>query len=261
MKQTQSDTERVPVLKINEAGSSRVEEQVAREYMLTIFLNDKELVTILCSPRHIDRLAAGFLYSEGLIANRDDILKMDVDEWMGVVRVEAKTVQEDSRFFSKRLLASGCGGSATFYNVSDAALTKIESDAHISPAEVFDLVSRFQHGSELYLATHGVHSAALCDNKSIAVFDEDIGRHNAIDKIFGKCLLEDIPVKDKMIITSGRVSSEIMHKIAKRNIPIIISVSAPTNLGIKIADKLGITLIGLVRGGKMNVYTHDGRVN
>jgi FdhD protein len=130
----------------------------------------------------------------------------------------------------------------------------------ISVDEVFTLVNEFQHGSQVYLETGGVHSAALCDRKSILVFSEDIGRHNAIDKIFGKCLLEDIPTDNRVVITSGRVTSEILHKVAKRGVPIIISISAPTNLGVRIADNLGITLIAFVKGKRMNVYTNDWRI-
>ncbi|MFH1648071.1 MAG: formate dehydrogenase accessory sulfurtransferase FdhD [Chloroflexota bacterium] len=92
------------------------------------------------------------------------------------------------------------------------------------------------------------------------VFAEDIGRHNAIDKIFGKCLLEDIPTADRLVITSGRITSEILHKIARRRIPILISVSSTTNLGVSIADSLGITLVASVRGKKMHVYSHPERV-
>ncbi len=130
----------------------------------------------------------------------------------------------------------------------------------IAVGEVFALAHEFQHSSEVHLATHGVHSAALCDRKSLLVFNEDIGRHNAIDKIFGKCLLENISVKDRLIITSGRMTSEILHKVAKRGIPIVISVSSSTDQGVRIADKLGITLIGGVGGRKMYVYANGGRV-
>ncbi|NVL92945.1 MAG: formate dehydrogenase accessory sulfurtransferase FdhD, partial [Desulfobacterales bacterium] len=120
---------------------------------------------------------------------------------------------------------------------------------------------QFQQYSKIYRITHGVHSAALCDAKNILVFADDIGRHNAIDKIFGQCLLEDIPTNDRIILTSGRISSEILLKVAKRNIPIIISKSAPTYLGVKLADDLGITLIGFVRGKKMNAYANDWRID
>ena len=113
----------------------------------------------------------------------------------------------------------------------------------------------------LYLTTHGVHSAALVDSRDILVFDEDVGRHNAVDKIFGRCLIEDIPIHDRIVITSGRISSEIIQKVAKQGIPVIVSISAPTSLGVKAAENYGITLIGSVRGTTINVFTNEWRVN
>jgi FdhD protein len=122
------------------------------------------------------------------------------------------------------------------------------------------MVKDFQERSDVFKATGGVHSAALCDTNSILLFTEDIGRHNAIDKIFGGCLLEDIPLNDRAMMTSGRVSSEILLKVARRNIPILISKSAPTDVAVKLADNWGITLVGFVRGTKMNVYANSQRV-
>jgi FdhD protein len=126
--------------------------------------------------------------------------------------------------------------------------------------DVFTLVSDFQHHSQIYKDTGGVHSAAMCDTKSLLVFNEDIGRHNAIDKIFGECILKDIPTDGRIIITSGRISSEILLKVAKRNVPIIISKSAPTDLGVKLANDLGVTLLGFVRGKRINAYTNNWRI-
>jgi len=257
----ENEVERFPVLRFTKEGRSSLEEVVAREFPVTIILNDQELVTLLCSPNNLKYLVVGFLSSEGLLKSKDEIKKIVVDDERGVIRldtVEDKGLDQDILF--KRLITSGCGRGASFYSAADATSQKVESQTEISADEVFALANEFQHGSEVYLATHGVHSAALCDRKSILVFSEDIGRHNAIDKIFGKCLLEDIPTDDRVIITSGRISSEILHKVAKRGIPIIISIAAPTNLGVKIADNLGITLIGSVRGKKMNVYTNDWRI-
>ncbi|MFO7773972.1 MAG: formate dehydrogenase accessory sulfurtransferase FdhD [Dehalococcoidia bacterium] len=261
-----NDTEKFSILKLSDKGGSNTEEVVARESPLTIILNDQELVTLLCSPTDLTYLAVGFLSSEGLLKDKDEIRNILVDDERGMVRLETtgdKGFSQDVLF--KRFISSGCGKGASFYSPADAATQKVESQMEISTEEVLDLVHRFQHGSHVYLATHGVHSAALCDSKSILVFSEDVGRHNAIDKIFGRCLLEDIPTNDRIIITSGRISSEILHKVAKRGIPIIISISAPTNLGVRIADTLGITLVASVRGKRMSVYTaawriaHDGR--
>ena len=252
---------RVPVLQLTREGEGSIENVVAREFPVTIILNDQELVTLLCSPADLKYLAVGFLYSEGLLTSKDEIKKILVDDERGVVRVgtvEEKELAQDVLF--KRIISTGCGRGASFYSTADAASQKVESLMEISTDEVFTLVNEFQHGSHLYLTTHGVHSAALCDRKNILVFGEDIGRHNAIDKIFGKCLLEDMPTDNRVIITSGRITSEILHKVSKRGIPIIISISAPTNLGVRFADSLGITLVASVRGKKMNVYTSDWRI-
>jgi len=257
-----NNVERFSMLRITEKGTVSAEGTVAKELPLTIILNNKELVTLLCSLPNLKYLAIGFLFSEGLISDKNEIQKIIVDEKKGVARVETR---EDTRLANemvfKRLITSGCGKGASFYSLADAqGLTKVESQIEISAPEVFSLVKEFQRHSQIYRATGGVHSAALCDNKDILVFAEDIGRHNAIDKIFGQCLLEDIPIHGHVIITSGRVSSEILLKVAKRNIPMIISKSAPTNLGVRLADDLGVTLIGFVRGKRMNVYTNEWRV-
>jgi FdhD protein len=258
----ETNSEKFPALRFTKEGKSPIEKVVAREFMLTIFLNRQELVTLMCSPKDLKYLAVGFLVSEGLLNNIDEIKKIEVDEWQGIVRVETeKAIDPDNRFFAKRLITSGCGGGATFYSDADIVVTKVESRMKISTDEVFNLVQEFQHRSELYLSTHGVHSAALCDRQMIQIFHEDIGRHNAIDKIFGNCLLEKINTDNLAIVSSGRVSSEIMHKVAKRDIPIVISISEPTSLGVKIADNYGITLIASVRGNKFDVYTNEWRVD
>ncbi len=253
--------ETFPIQRITREGKTDTEDTVTREQPLTIILNNQELVTLLCSPTDLKYLAIGFLASEGLLKRKEDIKKVLVDDTRGLVRVEIEGDNKNAgELIFKRLITSGCGRGASFYSATDSTSQKVVSQTKISADEVFALVNEFQHNSQLYLTTHGVHSAALCDRKNILVFSEDIGRHNAIDKIFGKCLLEDIPTADRVIITSGRITSEILHKVAKRGIPILVSISAPTNLGVKIAESLGITLIASVRGKKMNVYTCGWRV-
>jgi len=249
-------------VRVTEQGMSQDEDITTIEFALTIILNNQELVTLLCSPADLKYLAIGFLVSEGLLKSKDEIKKIAVDDQRGVVRVET---EEDkglaSQLLSRRLITSGGGRGASFYSDADAKnQAKVESQIVISAPQVFALVNQFQHRSQVYKTTGGVHSAALCDTKSILLFSEDIGRHNAIDKIFGECILTDLPTEGRLIITSGRISSEILLKIAKRNIPILISKSAPTNLGVKLAADLGITLIGFARGKRMNVYTDSWRV-
>lgn len=254
--------ERFPILRITEQGRSQGEDIITKEFPLTIILNNQELVTLLCLPTDLKYLAIGFLSSEGLLKSKDEIKKIIVDKQRGVVRVETEADEGlASELLFKRLITSGCGRGASFYSAADVKeQAKVESQIRISAPEVFALVNEFQHRSQVYRATGGVHSAALCDTKDILLFSEDIGRHNAIDKIFGECILRDIPTDERIIITSGRISSEILLKIAKRNIPILISKSAPTNLGVGLAADLGVTLIGFVRGKRMNVYTDGWRV-
>ena len=254
--------EKLPVMRVTGQSRSEEEDTVTTEFALTIILNNQELVTLLCSPKDLKYLAIGFLSSEGLLKGKDEIKKIVVDDQRGVVRVETEEDKgSESQLIFKRLITSGCGRGASFY--SDAEVKNqamVESPIRISAPQVFALVKEFQHRSQVYQTTGGVHSAALCDTKSILLFSEDIGRHNAIDKIFGQCMLTDLPTEDRIIITSGRISSEILLKVARRNIPLLISKSAPTNLGVRLAADLGVTLIGFARGKRMNVYANSWRV-
>jgi FdhD protein len=253
--------EKIPILRFAQGGPADIEADIAREFPLTIILNNQELVTLLCSPIDLKYLAVGFLSSEGLLKNRDEIKKIVVDDQRGVIRVETT---EDTGFTPddvfKRLIASGCVGGTSLYRAIDAVTHKVESRMEVSVSEISTLVNRFQHASDLYLATHGVHSAALCDRNRIKVLCEDIGRHNAVDKVLGQCFLEDIPTEDLLLITSGRISSDSVYKTAKRGIPVMVSISVPTNLAISIADGMGITLVGRVIKEKLNVYTNTWRI-
>ena len=256
----ENEVEKFSILRITPAGRSNTEAVVAREFPVTIILNGQELVTMLCSPKEMDCLAVGFLASEGLLKSRDEIKNILVDAERGVVRVETTEDKSIGRDMFTRVISSGGSRGASFYSPA-AASQKVESPMKVKADEVIKLADQFQHYSELHRVTHGVHSAALCDNKSILVFSDDIGRHNAIDKIFGKCLLENIATNDRIMITSGRVSSEILHKMVKRDIPIIITIAVPTDIGVRIANNLGITLISSVKGSRsLNVYTNDWRV-
>ena len=233
-----------------------------RESPLTVILNNRELATLLCSPSDLEYLAVGFLVSEGLLDSKEQIKKTIVDDVRGVVRVEGDGVDMPSGdALFRRFITSGCGRGASFYSANDVqGQLKVESRTEISAPEVLALVREFQRRSQVYRATGGVHSAALCDVKDILVFSEDIGRHNAIDKIFGECVLSGIATDDRIVVTSGRISSEILLKVARRNVPIVVSKSAPTSLGLRLAADLGVTLVGFVRGRRMNVYTHDWRI-
>ena len=254
-------TELLNVTRLTGEGRNKTEAAVARESPVTIILNGKELVTLLCSPTNLEYLVVGYLSSEGFLESKNEIKSILVDNESGVVRMQTikdTPIVQDN--LNKRMITSGCGRGVSFYSTVDIATRKVESQIQVSSDQVLAMVRRFQLSSLVYKETHGVHSAALCDKKCIIVFSEDIGRHNAVDKIFGKCLMENISTDDRMVITSGRISSEIVYKVAKRHTPIIVSISAPTDLGVKVAESLGITLISSVRGKRMSIYANDWRV-
>ena len=262
VKSTDEKVEKVNIYRVTHDSKQAGEDIVVKELPLTILLNGRELVTLLCSPANLKYLAIGFLLSEGLLRSRNDIKSIIDDEQRGIVRIETVTDLhgEEEQVF-KRIITPGCGRGAAFYSSADAVgMNEVKSELQVNGDEILELMTQFQHLSETYRLTGGVHSAALCDNKSLNIFSEDIGRHNAIDKIFGQCLWEGISTNNQIILSSGRISSEIVIKIARNNIPVLASKSAPTNTAVKLADLLGITLIGFVRGTRMNVYSHHQRI-
>lgn len=250
------------IVRINHGTRQKITDTVVLESPLTIFLNNEELVTLLCTPEDIKHLAIGFLAAEGLLSGKDDIAKVVTDEDKGVVWVETSIDREFTRdMVFKRLITSACGKGTTFYNVVDASSSQpVVSNATITAEQVLHLAEEMQQRSLLYKDTGGVHNAALADHEKLIMFSEDIGRHNAIDKIYGHCIMNEIYLHDKVILTTGRISSEILLKVVKNRIPIIISRSAPTTLAVNLARKLGVTIVGFTRGKRMNIYSHDERV-
>lgn len=249
------------VLKIRYEDSSVEEDSIITEYPFTIFLNGKEFLTLLCTKQSLNYLVVGFLISEGLIDGKEDIEKLEIDEEKGTGHIETKKKSNlMEKLYGKRTLTSGCGKGTVFYSVVDSFKSKkVDQDFKLDVESVKELMRKFNRYSEMFLETGGVHSCALSDGKDIEVFADDIGRHNALDKIIGEAVMRDIDFSDKVVITTGRISSEIMIKIAKRGIPAIISKSAPTQLAIDIAKDLGITVVGFARGQKMNIYTNIDR--
>jgi FdhD protein len=242
--------EKFSVIKVTGKRKSKIEDIVVTEAQLTIVVNNQKLITLPCSPNDLEFLAIGFLFSKGILKGKEEITKVDLDDSKCIVWVET---EKDNHLKPLSLSA-----------VYNAANSKVQSivESHISVAsrDIVSLVEEFQHRSEIFISTGGVHSVALCEKKDILVFKEDISRNNALDKLFGECILKDIPTEERMVVTSCRISSEILRKVAKRNIPILISKSAPTNLAVRLAAEMGITLIGFVRAKRMNVYANDWRV-
>jgi len=240
----------------------RVKDTVSREKPLTIILNGRELVTVLCTPVNLDYLAVGYLVSEGLLHTRENLKKVTIDDKRGVARVETEGEPEPSAdYLSQRLITSGCGGGPSFYRAADVIEPiEFKTEVFIKAADIFSAMKDFQKRSDVFRDTGGVHGAAIRYPDGKLVFNEDIGRHNAVDKVFGECFLKEIPLAGCALLSSGRISSEILIKTARREIPLLASRSAPTDASVSLAERLGITLIGFVRGERMNIYAGAWRV-
>ncbi len=252
-------TKKYIIKKYQNEEVDEVEDLVVCEYPLTIFLNDQEFITLLCSPKSLKNLSIGFLYSEGIIKSASDIDSINIDEKMGYAYIKIGNVSKFAKqLYGKRVITTGCGKGSIFYNALDSLKCKqFKNNLDIDYKKLLDIMKLFNKKSELFLETGGVHSVGLIDGDEILYFEEDIGRHNALDKIIGNCLIDNVNIEDKAIITSGRITSEIVLKCAKLGIGCIISRSAPTNLAIDTGKKLNIEIIGFARGNKLNVYNKN----
>lgn len=250
------------LIRISEEKTEEFTDTVVEEKPVTIYLNSQEFVTLLCTPEKLDYLTLGFLRSEGLIKNREDVLSLDVQGEEGIVKVQTREPGKLSeKLFGKRTITSGCGKGSIFFSALDSLASRpVETEIYLSPQEVLSLMKELQGEAELFRLTGGVHTSALGTAEGIHLFCEDIGRHNAVDKLLGECIARDIPLDDKILVTSGRLSSEILLKSAKIGIPILLSRAAPTYLSVDLAEKLGITMVGFIRGKRMNVYTGGWRI-
>ncbi|MBI4656440.1 MAG: formate dehydrogenase accessory sulfurtransferase FdhD [Elusimicrobia bacterium] len=234
---------------------------ITEEIPLTINLNEKELVTLLCSPMDLKELVFGFLFTSGFIKGKTDVKNLIINQerWRANVDVVNENITE--KLFFKRLYTSGCGKGVIYYNPLDLIQRmRIPLTLTIKGEEIISLLKEFQRSSDEFKKTGAVHSAALCNQEKIIILKDDIGRHNAIDKIIGAAILADINFEDKIILTSGRISSEILLKTNRCKIPLIASGSAPTNQAVKFARELNITLIGFIRGNRMNIYSGEERI-
>lgn len=253
---------RWPSHKYADASLVEREEQVAVEMPLTIELDGEEFATMLCSPSDLEPLVYGFLASEGMIRAANQVDRMDWEEDRGIVKVTLKTkpaLQKD--FYSRRYIGSCCGKSRQFYFYNDVSTAKtIMTRVKVSVQQCIALMEMLHARSSSFSETGGVHNAGLCTPDELLLFHSDIGRHNALDKIYGSALLQNMRTSDKIIAFSGRISSEIVLKVSKIGCGLLLSKSAPTDLGLQLANDLGITAVGFLRRGSMNIYTHPERI-
>jgi len=268
--------------RVSEKGVEPVSGMVIGESRWSLFVNSIETVTFMATSRNLHHLALGFLASENLIDGLNEIASIRVQEasdrvyWFipslnvnevrrtppcegGVGAIEVRLTHSHFRLPAHRTLTSGCGGGVTFDDLSKEQ-SALESKCTVRVEQIFAMMRELNTHATLYRECRGVHTSALTDGERILALAEDVGRHNTLDKIRGDCMLRGIVTWDRVLITTGRVSSEMMTKAAKMRVPIVVSRTSPTHLAVQLARAWNIALVGYARGGQMQVYTGMERI-
>lgn len=262
--------------RVTKSSAEQVTGAIIGESRWVLYVNDVEVVTFMATPRNLHHLALGFLVSENMIARLDEIASLRVYEaadrayWyipaLGVNEtrampvceenigtIQARLTRDDFRVPAHRVLTSGCGGGITFSNLSSKQ-TPLESTRTVRAIQLFAMMDALYAQGQLYRETRGVHTSALTDGEKILVLAEDVGRHNTLDKIRGECLLRGIETRDQILLSTGRISSEMITKAAKMQVPIVASRTSPTSLALELARAWNITLVGYLLREEMRVY-------
>lgn len=236
------------------------EDLIIKESPLTLFINEYQFLTLMILKENLEEMITGFLAAEGVIKSRKDLKNIEFKAQQTVAMVEIRG-EFSPADYKKRTLTSGCGGGSTFINLKDCAETKQIKSKQQLQAEIFtELMDQMQQNSDYFRQSGGTHTAALASAEKLIYQLEDIGRHNALDKVIGRALMRNINLRDKIMLTSGRISSEMIIKVLKQEIPFLVSRSAPTDAALKIARNRNITLIGFCRGSRFNIYSGQERV-
>lgn len=222
------------------------------ERAITLIVDDEELATIACSPHHVMALGLGFLRVEDLIQTAEDVALMEVCDEETVVKVRlaptAKRVPHDR----KRILTSGCGRGITF----SLDVVPVDGGIRVRPERLMEWMETLLDTAAGYREHGGTHAAGLFGMAGLESLVEDIGRHNTVDRIAGEAVLDGRTTQGKAMLTSGRISSEMLVKCSRLGIGIVASRTSPTELAVSLAQEAGITLCGYVRRGQLQIF-HD----
>ena len=264
------------------SATTAVTRPVISDTPWVLYLNGRELLTFLCSPVRLHCLALGFLLSEGLIKRLDDIwqIKVFLDEHRVHLLFPDAGIDEERHVATceeaggsivvqlkrptlalpeRRVLTSGCGGGITFDDLS-SDYTPLDSDKRIGVQRLINLMRDLNYQAALYRQSRGVHTSALSDGERIMILAEDVGRHNTLDKIRGEALLRGIDTRDHLLMTSGRISSEMITKARKMGVPIVASRTSPTATSVQLAREWNMTLVGYARAPQLRVYAGAERI-
>jgi FdhD protein len=251
-------TERV--VGIDQDGN-RVPTAVTVERPLTLFLNGREIVTMMTICDYPDYLAVGYLLNQNMLHADDEITDIEFDEETETVVVRTKRETNYEEKLKKKTLTSGCAQGTVFGDVMESfSSMKLSKKAVLKTSWLYSLTKKINMEPSLYLAAGAIHGCVLCEKDVPILYMEDVGRHNAIDKIAGYCFLKGMPTTDKMLYTTGRLTSEMVIKTVQMGIPILISRSGFTAWGVDLARQVDLTLIGRARGKRFMALAGEHRI-
>ena len=238
------------------------EKDVIGEISLKIYINGTEYASILCLNQLTEELALGFLYSEGVIDSFDDVASLSYNERLFAVMIKLVEGKSVEKCESLRSVTSGCGRCFTYINpLKHDKFVTLPQDRKFSLSRIVQSMKEFEQRSEIFLTVGGVHSVLL-QHDDFTVFNEDIGRHNCFDKIIGVLLKNNKMnlVANAVLYVSGRVSSEIITKVIRMGVPVLVSRAAPTAAAVNLDREYNVTLLGYVRGQSGYVYAGESRL-
>jgi FdhD protein len=237
-------------LTVRGGRTSEVAAEVVREQPLTVYVNGEKFLTLLCSPMMLEALVVGYLWMEKVIAAPEEIVGLDVSVVDGRADVR---LAGPVTLPTERILTSGCGGGITF-RIDHRLFPRLQSSLTVRPAQLALGMKQLFQAAEHYQKSRGIHGAALHDGEQLLVVAEDVGRHNAVDKVKGRALLEGIETRDRILLSTGRISSEMLLKAARMGVPVVASRTSPTEMAVALAEQLNITVCGYVRPDTLNLY-------
>lgn len=247
------------VMGLDENGNES-ELNVIEERPLTIYLNSQEIVTAMTIGDHPKYLAIGFLYNQKMLKNDDEITSIDFDEELDVVVVRTIRDTDFQEKLQKKTRTSGCAVGTSFGDIMEGLEEVSLAESQVCTSWMYELASKINRTESLYLKVGAIHGTVLCHKNKPLVYMEDVGRHNAVDKVSGWMILENISPNDKILYTTGRLTSEMVIKAAHMGIPILISRSGFTAWGVQLAKKLNLTLIGRMRGQRFTCLSGGHRL-
>jgi len=252
------------IIRVRDGKWETLEDLITEEISLALLAEHRRIAVLMCSPSDLEDLVTGFFYTNGFIQRADQIRRIVINRANWTAFIELAPEIDVERLRPGGIIGSACGdGHGLPERRHQAAGGEERRDAargSVSSRLIIDLMDSFRKRSKIHRKTGGVHAAAIASAADLLVFREDIGRHNAVDKVIGACLAEDCPFEDKILLTSGRLSSEIIYKADACRLPIIVSRSAPTDRSISLARDRDITLVGFARGRRLNIYSASRRL-